>query len=201
MGRTSDSKEKLLDAAIELIWANSFGAISVDQICEHAGVKKGSFYHFFRSKEDLALEACDLHWGRDIQPLYAEAFDPKLSPRERILSWCEQIYVKQKELYDKSGHVPGCPFTSIGSEMGTQSERMRLKVEELLERGIFHLERALRDGKRDGSFRIEDPAATARTLKTLALGAMLDAKIHNDPETLRGLAPQVLGLLGAPLPV
>jgi TetR/AcrR family transcriptional repressor of nem operon len=201
MGRTSDARDKLLDSATELIWANSFGAISVDQICDHAGVKKGSFYHFFPSKEDLALEACDLHWARDIQPLYDAAFHPRLAPRERMLRWCDEIYLKQKEQFDASGHVPGCPFTSLGSEMGTQSERLRLKTEELLERGIFHLERALRDGKRDGSFRIEDPGATARVLKTLALGAMLDAKIKNDPETLRGLAPQVLGLLGAPLPV
>jgi TetR/AcrR family transcriptional repressor of nem operon len=197
MGRTSDTREKLLTAAIELIWASSFGAISVDQICEHAGVKKGSFYHFFPSKEDLALEAFEAHWSEDIQPLFADAFDPKLAPRERIRRWCDAMYAEQKERFDDCGHVPGCPFTSIGSEMGTQSERMRAKAEELLERGMIHLERALRDGKRDGSFRIDDPRTTARIVGTLALGAMLRAKIQNDPEELRALAPQVLGLLGA----
>ena len=58
-----------------------------------------------------------------------------------------------------------------------------------------------RDGKRDKSFRIEDSAAMARVVGTLALGAMMKAKIHNDPETLRSLAPQVLGLLGAAVSV
>jgi TetR/AcrR family transcriptional repressor of nem operon len=197
MGRTSDTREKLLAAAIELIWANSFGAISVDQICEQAGVKKGSFYHFFPSKEDLAIEAFEAHWSRDIQPLQAAAFDPKIAPRERIRRWCQAIYTKQKKRFDDCGHVPGCPFTSIGSEMGTQSERMRAKAEELLERGRIPLERALRDGKRDGSFRIDDPRATAHVVGTLALGTMLNAKIHNDPEELRRLAPEVLHLLGS----
>ena len=201
MGRTSDSKDKLLAAAIELIWANSFGAVSVDQICEHAGVKKGSFYHFFPSKEDLALEAFEAHWSNDIQPIYDAVFRPEVPPRERISRWCAEIYRKQKEQFDVRGHVPGCPFTSIGSEMGTQSERLRIKAEEMLQRGAFHLERALRDGVRDGSFHIEDPSAIAGVVGTLALGAMLNAKIHNDPETLRALAPQVLRLLGAPVAV
>ena len=201
MARISDTKGKLLAAAIELIWASSFGAVSVDQICERAGVKKGSFYHFFPSKEDLALEAFEAHWARDIQPVYDALFRPELPPRERIAHWCDELYRKQKEQFDARGHVPGCPFTSIGSEMGTQSERLRVKAEELLERGLFHVERALRDGKRDGSFRLEDAGATARMVATLVLGAMLEAKIHNDPETLRSLGPRVLQLVGAPIAV
>jgi TetR/AcrR family transcriptional repressor of nem operon len=201
MGRTSDAKAKLLAAAIDLVWANSFGAISVDQICDQAGVKKGSFYHFFPSKEDLAIEAFDAHWAKDIQPLYDSAFRPEIPPRERIQRWCAHIYEEQKKKFDACGHVPGCPFTSLGSEMGTQSERMRMKVEEIFERVTFHLERALRDGKRDRSFKIDDPAATARVVGSLALGAVLNAKVHNDPEILRNLAPQVLDLLGVGLHV
>ena len=49
----------------------------------------------------------------------------------------------------------------------------------------------------DGSFHIADVKATARTVKSLCMGAMIQAKVHNDPELLRELAPQVLGLLGA----
>lgn len=51
MGRTSNAKERLLEAVIELIWTGSYGSTSVDQICERAGVKKGSFYHFFESRK------------------------------------------------------------------------------------------------------------------------------------------------------
>jgi TetR/AcrR family transcriptional repressor of nem operon len=201
MGRTSDTRENLLAAAIELIWAQSYGSVSVDQICEQAGVKKGSFYHFFPSKIDLAVAAFEAHWSADIQPLYDATFRPEIPPRERMLRWCESIYAEQKKKFDECGHVPGCPFSSMGAEMGTQSERLRLKAEELLERGLLHIERALRDGVHDGSFRIEDVKATARMIKSLGLGVMLEAKVHNDPELLRELAPQVLSLLGANHPV
>ena len=55
MGRTSDAKEKLLHVAFDLIWQHSYGSVSVDDICERADVKKGSFYYFFPSKSDLAV--------------------------------------------------------------------------------------------------------------------------------------------------
>jgi TetR/AcrR family transcriptional repressor of nem operon len=201
MGRPSEAREKLLAAAIDLIWAQSYGSVSVDQICEQAGVKKGSFYHFFPSKIDLAVEAFELHWSTDIQPLYDSNFRPEIPPRERMLRWCDLIYQEQKRRFDEHGHVPGCPFASMGAEMGTQNERLRLKMEELLERGALHLERALRDGVKDGSFRIDDIRSTARTVKSLGMGAMILAKVHNDPEVLRELVPQVFGLLGATQPV
>jgi hypothetical protein len=59
----------------------------------------------------------------------------------------------------------------------------------------------LRDGQRDGSLRVTDPTAQASAIGTFVLGAMLQAKLHNDPEVLRDLKGQVLALLGTPLPV
>ncbi|MEO8425481.1 MAG: TetR/AcrR family transcriptional regulator [Verrucomicrobiota bacterium] len=50
MGRVSNAKERLMKAVQELIWTGSYGSTTIDQICQKAGVKKGSFYHFFDSK-------------------------------------------------------------------------------------------------------------------------------------------------------
>lgn len=54
MGRVSDANERLIKAVAELIWTGSFGSTTIDQICAKAGVQKGSFYHFFDSKSDIA---------------------------------------------------------------------------------------------------------------------------------------------------
>ena len=62
MGRTSDAKERLLDAALDLIWERSYGDVTIDAICEKAGVKKGSFYYFFDSKSELAAAALQSDW-------------------------------------------------------------------------------------------------------------------------------------------
>src|ERR1700751_2897723 len=61
--RQSESKLKLLRTAHELISQQSYGSVGVDQICEQSGVKKGSFYHFFRSKSELTVAAYEYHWA------------------------------------------------------------------------------------------------------------------------------------------
>jgi TetR/AcrR family transcriptional repressor of nem operon len=202
MGRPSDTREKLLEAAIELISAQSYGSVSVDDICAKAGVKKGSFYHFFPSKIDLAIDAYEAFWQSEVRPWYEQIFRADVAPRDRLAAWCDENYEEQREIFEATGHVPGCPFCSIGAEMGTQDERLRRKSEELLERGLIHIERALRDGQRDGSLTgVTDPVAQARAIATFGLGAMLQAKLRNDPEVLRDLKHQVLALAGATVPV
>ena len=57
MGRVSDARERLLEAVYELTWQQGYNAVTVDAICERAGVKKGSFYHYFDSKADLTKAA------------------------------------------------------------------------------------------------------------------------------------------------
>jgi len=71
-----------MDAVRELIWAGSYGSTTIDQICEKAGVKKGSFYYFFDSKADLAVTAIEVS-GKTGGPELDSIF-----PR-RFLRWSE----------------------------------------------------------------------------------------------------------------
>lgn len=200
MGRISDSKARLIQAALDLIVSNGFGAVSVDQICERSGVRKGSFYHFFPSKTDLAIAAFEEAWTTRALPFFEQVFHSDMPPLERLSRWCSEVYREQKEVFDATGHVPGCPFCSVGSEMAAQDERIRQKAEELLGRGLIHLERTLRDAQRERAIRIEDPVESARSLAAFVSGTVLQAKVRNDPEVLRGLDRAVLLFLGAPPP-
>ena len=58
-----ESKTKLLDAALGVIRAKGYSATRIEDICEAAGLTKGSFFHHFKGKEELALAAAE-HWGR-----------------------------------------------------------------------------------------------------------------------------------------
>ena len=119
MGKPSDAQEKLLQVAFDLIWNNSYGAVSVDQICERARVNKGSFYHFFPSKADLAVAAYEEHW-REKQPELDRIFSPQVSPLERLERWCQYIYDRQKQKAEKYGHVCGCPLPPVLRCVGLQ---------------------------------------------------------------------------------
>ncbi len=196
MGKPSDAQEKLLQVAFDLIWNNSYGAVSVDQICERARVNKGSFYHFFPSKADLAVAAYEEHW-REKQPELDRIFSPQVSPVERLERWCHYIYDRQKQKAEKYGHVCGCPYASIGVELATQDEKIRAKAEELVERNIRYVESALTEAQRQGLVSIDDPKLAAERVYAVALGMLLHAKVRNDLGPLRQLQPAIMDLIDA----
>ena len=82
MGRTSDARERLIGAMNELIWLGSYGSTSVDHICERAEVRKGSFYHYFPGKADLALAAID-EAAIEIFATLDHIYSPTVPPLER----------------------------------------------------------------------------------------------------------------------
>jgi len=196
MGRTSDAKEKLLDVAFQLLWDNSYGGVSVDQICERANVNKGSFYYYFGSKADLAIAAYDEHWKQK-QPEMDRIFSAQIPPLDRLTKWCEYVYEAQKEKSTKYGHVCGCPYSSIGAEVATQDDKIRAKVEELIVRGTKYVENAIAEAQREGSLSPGEARRVAQQVYSYVLGAVLNAKIHNDVEVLRDLAPTVMRIIGA----
>ncbi len=83
MGRTSNADQRLMDAALYLLWEESYGFVTIDDICKRADVRKGSFYHFFGSKSDLAVRALDRMWV-EYKPQLDEMFAPSIPPMERI---------------------------------------------------------------------------------------------------------------------
>src|SRR5438876_8325622 len=97
MGRVSDAKERLMDAVLELIWTGSYGRTTIDQICDKAGVKKGSFYYFFDSKADLAEAAIAEEWERR-RPELDSIFSPTIPPLERLRKYCDHNYRFQAEM-------------------------------------------------------------------------------------------------------
>ncbi len=197
MGRSGDTKERLLQVGFELIWNQSYGAVSVDQICERARVHKGSFYHYFPSKADLAVAAYEEHW-REKQPELDEIFSAQTPPLERFERWCAHIRERQRIRAEKYGGVCGCPYGSLGAELATQEEKIRRKTQELVERTIRYLESAVADAQRQGLIEPGDPATTATRIYSTAMGYLLHARIRNDLALLEDLAPAVLHLAGAP---
>src|SRR4051812_8036679 len=98
----SETKQKLLSTALDLIWENSYGSVSVDDICKRAGVLKGSFYHFFPSKAELTIAAFEDYWGVRQEQL-DRVFSPRVAPMERLLTYCDQVYENQKRRFLLTG--------------------------------------------------------------------------------------------------
>src|SRR5438552_1490357 len=116
MGRTSDADERLMAAALDLIWEESYGAVTIDDICKRADVKKGSFYYFFDSKSDLAIAALERFWTEVGKPKMDALFSSSVEPVARISAYMHHMYESQACMKREHGKVLGCPMVSIGSE-------------------------------------------------------------------------------------
>lgn len=197
MGRVSDARQRLLDATLDLIWRQSYGAVTVDAICDKAGVKKGSFYHFFRSKSELVLAALDLYWSL-ARPDLDRIFAPTVPPATRLRDYLEFVYARQMELQKRFGRVPGCPYCAVGSEISNFDATICGKIQELIANYTSYLEIALRDMQRAGQLHGHEPAGSARALFAYIHGLLGHARIHDDAEIIRTGISGAFKILGVP---
>ena len=199
MGRTSDANERLMDAALDLIWEESYGAVTIDDICQRAEVKKGSFYYFFSSKSELAIAALERMWNDESKPTMDRLFSPSVEPLVRLTSYLEFMAEKQKEIHAKYGKVLGCPVASVGSETCACSEESAVgnKMREMFLRKRKYYESAVRDALAEGSIEPGDPAEKAGALNGLIEGTLTQARILNDPSILKNLPDLAMRILGA----
>ena len=196
MPRVSDMKERLTDAAMDLIWHNSYGATSVDAICERAGAKKGSFYYFFKSKSELAAAALEADWNKKRAEMDS-IFSPTVSPLERFERYFDFVHDRLAEPQKKCGSILGCPLLSVGSEVSTQDQVVRNTVDRILDRKISYFVSAIRDAHAQGLINAPDPEAKARALFACYQGTLTQARIQNDVELLRDFKYVAMDVLGA----
>src|SRR5688572_22858032 len=178
MGRVSDAKQRLLDATIDLIWLNSYGAVTVDNICERAGVKKGSFYYFFPSKTDLVVAALDAHWQK-VKTQFDHIFAPAVPPIDRLRAYFDFVYQRQLEMHEKTGRVLGCPLCSVGSETSNSDPVICAKVQELISNYSGYIERTIRDLQADGAVKPQDITLQTQGLIAHMHGVLGQARIQN----------------------
>jgi TetR/AcrR family transcriptional regulator, transcriptional repressor for nem operon len=195
MGRTSDADQRLMDAALELIWTQSYGAVTIDHICTKAGVKKGSFYYFFDSKEQLAVAALDRLWNDDWKPKMDEMFSASVEPIERLKTYLLAIYPRAAATKARVGRMLGCPVASVGSEVGTVECAICTKTREIFARKRRYVESAVKDAVADGSLEPGDPIKRSLVLTSFIDGMMMQARAMNDPEILKDLAEMGLEIL------
>ena len=196
MGRTSDAKERLMAAVRDLIWSGSYGTTTIDQICEKAMVKKGSFYYFFESKSDLAvasLQESSLAYQAELDTI----FSISNAPMDRLRSYAESGYKCQVDLKRKYGRMLGCPLFSLGAEISTHEQKLRETIQQVLNLHRRYLESTIRDGQADGSFAVTDTQAAARAVLTYFEGLYTQARIYNEMIPPTESHANVLRLLGA----
>ena len=188
MGRTSNSKQRLLTAASDLLWEKGYHSVTVDEVCAHAGVRKGSLYHFFDSKNALTLAALQHFWETVATPAYEEHLSPANPPILRIKTFLSWLLGLQRKKFRNIGRVLGWPFFTLGYELGDQEPTISRQLCEIEAAELFCFDSAIRDALDQDVIEPVDARAAALSLRATTQGILARARILNDPDELYVLA-------------
>lgn len=196
MGRPSTAKARLLEAAMALMAARGSTTVGVHEICQQAGVKKGSFFHFFPSKRTLILAVLDA-WGQHFQALWDQAMTADCPPLERLARLFALTAATQHMRRDPEGRMHGCPIGHLALEWSRQDALIRQKVQAIFTGWTTVVERMLHDAVATGALPVIDPGTTAQAILAYFEGVMLVATTQNDPALITRLAQGAVHLATA----
>jgi TetR/AcrR family transcriptional repressor of nem operon len=194
MHTATDTRQRLVDTARDLIAASSYHAVGVQEICGRAGVQKGSFYHFFTTKHELALAAVDDMAGYFSRSIFEHAFSADIAPLARIERFFTAVYNYHQQVKDTTGHVQGCPFGNLAGELGSVDTVMRDRVDSLFRLAEAAIDQALQDAIKQGDLPPMDTRDAARAIFAYTEGLILYAKTRNDATLIRDLGKRAIQL-------
>jgi TetR/AcrR family transcriptional repressor of nem operon len=200
MGRSSDAREKILTAAQSLIELRGYSALGVAEICKAAGVPKGSFYYFFKSKEALALAVLDEQWEAQRSD-WARVLQDDAEPLSRLRRLFEETEAGLRAGQQSCGTVSGCMFGNLTLELSNQTEPIRKRLQQIFEAQVEMVEKVIAEARERGEVTAGgDTREAARSVVAQLEGQVLFAKLYNNTQHLEALWENCLSLLSARRP-
>lgn len=173
MSKRENKKEAILLAGMEVMKAQGYNGTSVKDIVEAAGVPKGSFYNYFDSKEQFALDAIDFAASQGREYLKSALGDEKRCAVERLQSF----FASGVDCACESEFKIGCFLGNMCQEMSDSSEVIRARLDQALNANTRAFSCVIIQGQEMGSIRASlSPIDTAEFLFNAWEGALMRAK-------------------------
>ena len=191
-----DKKTEIIKAGMGIIARQGFNSTGIDAILKQANVPKGSFYHYFPSKQQFGLSVLD-HFAVGIDRIFASYLaDETKTPLNRLRDCMESLVAR----FEINNCSIGCLAANLGQEMADQSEEFRQKLANIFQNWIASFEKCLEEAQETGE--ISDalsPAALAGFLLAGFEGALLISKVNKSPEPLTNFLNLFFDTLVKPL--
>ncbi|WP_193045396.1 TetR/AcrR family transcriptional regulator [Mycolicibacterium baixiangningiae] len=177
----TDTRQAILDTAERLMVQKGYSAVGLTEVLTTAGVPKGSFYHYFSSKDAFGEAMLQKYFTDYLANMDRIIATPGAGPAEQLMTYWQQFYDKQK-VDDCQGR---CLVVKLAAEVADLSEPMRLTLQQGTAGIIDRLERMLAAGVEDHSLPLPvTPALAANSLYGAWVGASVLAKVNRSPEHL-----------------
>jgi TetR/AcrR family transcriptional repressor of nem operon len=184
-----DTREKILNSAQRLIQTRSFHGFSFQDIADEVGIRKASLYHYFDSKDAVALAV--LKRAADWVSAQMEKVQRE-EPRDRLEAYLDMFRV----LHGKGERM--CPGGSFGSVFDAVSSPVQRALHRFSQVHLDWLENIVREGVERGQFAIGDqrPRDVAMQIVASVQGALLMGRLTSDPHVLDTVTAELRSYLG-----
>lgn len=175
VAHTVSTRERLLQAAMELFTTKGYEATSVAEILERAGVNSGSLYYLFKSKEELLLAGLEFFKTLLFPIVMEPPFARENDPIERIFAVLDDYRGRllQCDLEYE------CPIGKLALEVGRHSEPARVKIAENFAAWRSHIRQCVDDAADRLPLNVNAEALATFVLTTME-GALMQARTHRD---------------------
>ncbi|GAA5176374.1 TetR/AcrR family transcriptional regulator [Niveibacterium umoris] len=195
MDRPTDTRAHILDTAEGLILGKGFSAVGLGPILAAAGVPKGSFYHWFPSKEAFGVALLERYFANYLEQLDQQFGATNGTGRARVLGYFAEWMDRHR---DGGACAQQCLAVKLAAEVADLSEPMRRALETGTQRITARIAAALESARLDGSLPGGlEPASLAVTLYALWIGASVLAKAQHSAQPFEAAWHHTLHLLGA----
>jgi TetR/AcrR family transcriptional repressor of nem operon len=187
----NEMREHILDVARALMTHKGYTAVGLNEVLSTAGVPKGSFYHYFKSKEEFGQALLDVYFDEylsRIEPILKQQANGAQSLLRYFQYWSETQY---DDAVDNK-----CLVVKLGAEVCDLSEVMRHVLDKGTSRIIRLISDSIERGIDDGSIVSKDSHALAESLYQLWLGASLMAKVNRSSQPFQSALAMTKSLLG-----
>ncbi len=176
-----NTKDKILAHSAQIMRRKGFNNTVIQEILQSAGVPKGSFYFYFKSKDDLGLALID-YYAQNLPALSASSLtSPESPPLQRLKAFFEG----RRLLCNQEEGRSGCPIGNLTQEMGILSDEFQAKLREVFRRIKGAISECLEQARtRDEVELPMDPDETADFILNSWEGALLRMKAEGNTEPL-----------------
>ncbi len=167
-------KQFLLAKGIDLMYDRGYNGTSVKDVVQAAGVPKGSFYFYFDSKEDFALQALSKYLQEVNEVLVGLLTKGRKNAKNRLLDFYKERIRQNIELMECRR---GCLVNNIASEMATTNETLRKRVLAMFNESTDVVASVIEEGQRSGVLESkQNPHKLAAALEDAWKGALVTMK-------------------------
>lgn len=186
--RGEETRNRILDAALQTFARSGYDAASVSEICRQAGVTKGGFYHHFSSKQALFLELLERWLGEIDDQLEAARFEGETIPKGLM----QMTRMVEGIFQDASGRLP--IFLEFATKAWQSSAVWQATVVPFRKYHNFFA-RLIKDGIAEGSLRNVDADVVSRVFLSFAIGFMVQGLLDPQGADWGHVAQEGMGVL------